>query len=301
MSEINKKKFNPVRLAQIIISILLGFALLLYFLIQGKNIAILNPKGLIAQEQLNLLIYTVGVILFVLIPTIIILFIFAWRYRENAHRDIRMPKAKQSKFLVPIIWAIPSLVVVVLAGVMWSSTHRLAPQKSIAAGVEPITIQVVALSWKWLFIYPEQKIATVNFVQIPINTPVKFELTADETPMSSFWIPNLGGQLYAMTGHVNQLNLMAETVGDYPGSSAEINGRGFAGMRFTARASSSQSFDQWVEVVRQSPEILDIEEYQMLLEPSEDNPAAFYSAYENNLYSSAVMKYLKHSDEEGQH
>jgi cytochrome o ubiquinol oxidase subunit 2 len=104
-----------------------------------------------------------------------------------------------------------------------------------------------------------------------------------------------------MTGHVNQLNLLAETPGDYPGSSAEINGRGFAGMRFTARASSKQSFDQWVQVVRQSPEILDNNKYQMLLEPSEDNPTAFYSAYENNLFSSAVMKYLKHTEEKGQH
>jgi cytochrome o ubiquinol oxidase subunit 2 len=301
MSKINKKKFNPFRLALIIIVFLLSFALLIYFLIQGKNIAILDPKGLIAREQLNLLLYTTGVILLVLIPTIIALFVIAWRYRDTTHADIRLPKAKQSKLLVPFIWIIPTLVVVALAGVMWSSTHRLAPQKSIAAGVEPLTIQVVALSWKWLFIYPEQKIATVNFVQIPVDTPVKFELTADETPMSSFWIPNLGGQLYAMTGHVNQLNLLAETPGDYPGSSAEINGRGFAGMRFTARASSKQSFDQWVQVVRQSPEILDNNKYQMLLEPSEDNPTAFYSAYENNLFSSAVMKYLKHTEEKGQH
>jgi cytochrome o ubiquinol oxidase subunit 2 len=142
-----------------------------------------------------------------------------------------------------------------------------------------------------LFIYTEQNIATVNFVQIPVNTSVQFELTADEAPMSSFWIPNLGGQLYSMTSHVNRLNLMADTPGDYPGSSAEINGAGFSGMKFTARASSEQDFGLWVQTVKQSPNVLDGAVYDKVLAPSENNPVEFYSAYDEGLYDKVIAKY----------
>src|SRR3989344_4177726 len=117
------------------------------------------------------------------------------------------------------------------------------------------------MRWKWLFIYPEQGIATVNFVQIPVNRPIQFELTADETPMSSFWIPNLGGQLYTMTSHVNRLNLMADTPGEYTGSSAEINGAGFAGMKFTARVGSQEDFDRFVQNVKRYPSVLNTTTY----------------------------------------
>ena len=150
---------------------------------------------------------------------------------------------------------------------------------------------MVALRWKWLFIYPEQGIATVNYVQVPTGTPVTFELTADDAPMSSFWIPNLGGMLYAMTGHVNHLNLLAETPGDYPGSSAEINGAGFAGMKFTARATSMADFEAWVRLVKPSSEVLNAAEYERLLEPSENNPAVVYASVDRDLYDKVLMKY----------
>ena len=157
------------------------------------------------------------------------------------------------------------------------------------------------MRWKWVFIYPEQQIATVNFVNVPVGTPVTFELTADEAPMSSFWIPNLGGQLYSMTGHVNRLNLMAEEAGDYPGSSAEINGAGFAGMKFTARASQPKDFDAWVQRVKQSSDVLDAASYKSLVQPSENNPAVFYSAYDNDLYDTVVTKYMGSHDHQTTH
>jgi cytochrome o ubiquinol oxidase subunit II len=175
---------------------------------------------------------------------------------------------------------------------MWSGTHRLVPQNQIASTAKPLTIEVVAQRWKWLFIYPEQNVATVNYVQLPSGTPVTFQLTADETPMSSFWIPNLGGMLYAMTGHVNRLNLLPTTLGDYPGSSAEINGAGFAGMKFTARVSTKDDFDNWVQGVKQQTAVLDTPEYQKLLQPSENNPAASYAAVESGLYDKVLMKYM---------
>ena len=149
----------------------------------------------------------------------------------------------------------------------------------------------VALRWKWLFIYPEQNISTVNFLQVPVGTPLQFDLTADETPMSSFWIPHLGGQLYAMTGHVNRLNLEADTPGDFMGRSAEINGAGFAGMEFTTRAGSQQDFDQWVSKVKQSSGRLDESAYSKLLTPSESNPVKTFVNDESNIYANTVIKY----------
>ena len=183
----------------------------------------------------------------------------------------------------------------VLGVVMWFGTHRLAPQSSIAADAKPITIQVVSMRWKWLFIYPDQHIATVNYVQIPAHTPVKFELTADEAPMSSFWIPNLGGQLYTMTGMTNHLNLIADTTGDYPGSSAEINGAGFADMKFTAHVATAEEFDTWVRNVYASPQTLDDETYAELVKPSTNNAQEYYALADPNMYSTIVMKYMGHA------
>ncbi len=199
------------------------------------------------------------------------------------------------------MWSLPTVIIFGLGVVMWTATHRLIPQRAIASDAKPIVIQVISMRWKWLFIYPEQNIATVNFVQIPVDTPVVFELTADEAPMSSFWIPNLGGQLYSMTSHVNRLNLISQTIGDYPGSTPEINGSGFAGMKFTTRVSSSEKFDLWVQDVRQSTEVLNIANYDKLLEPSEYNPVVFYSAYDNSLYDRVISKYLGSSNDHGHH
>ncbi len=275
----------------IICLVLIEFGLIITYLLLDKNVALFNAKGLIAQEQHSLMMFTLIVLFIVAIPSLFLLFFTAWKYREGNTKASRVSHARRGKSLDLSIWGIPTAVMLLLATVMWSGTHRLVPQKHIAANVKPLTIQVISLRWKWLFIYPDQQIATVNFVQVPVNTPVQFELTADDAPMSSFWIPNLGGQLYSMTSHVNHLNLMAETPGDYPGSSAEINGAGFAGMKFTARASSIQDFDLWVQTVKQSPNVLDTTTYNSVLAPSENNPAAFYSSYESNLYDTVLSKY----------
>lgn len=302
MSKINKKKLSPGWIVLIIFLALADFALIIRYLLQGKNIALLNPKGLIAQEQQSLMVFTTTVLLAIAVPTLSLLFFTAWRYRESNTKAIHAPNARHSKFLPLSMWLIPTAFMLVLAVFMWSATHRLVPQESIKAEAKPIKIQVVSMRWKWLFIYPDQNIATINFVQVPVNTPVHFELTADSAPMSSFWIPNLGGQLYTMTGHVNRLNLMANTPGDYPGSSAEINGAGFAGMKFTARASSTEDFDRWVQTAKQSANVLDAASYENVLKPSENNPAAFYSAFESGLYDKVVMKYMgSHDNQPAKH
>jgi cytochrome o ubiquinol oxidase subunit 2 len=271
---------------------LAGLGLLAAAVLPGTDVALYNPKGLIAQEQFRLMMFSSSVLLAIAIPTLTLLYYFAWKYRESnqpAHQP--SPPAHHGKLFTLSLWAIPTLAVVILTAVVWPTTHRLDPHKSIAADAEPLTVQVIALRWKWLFIYPQQGIATVNYVQIPTDTRVQFDLTADEAPMNSFWIPHLGGQLYAMTGHSNQLNLMATTSGSYAGQAAEINGDGFAGMKFTAQAVPKTAFDQWVQSTQQSPNALDAARYAELLKPSQNNPVAFYTTASANLYNDVLQKY----------
>jgi cytochrome o ubiquinol oxidase subunit 2 len=294
------KKISPTTPILLTILGLASLGLLITVLLQGTDVALLSPKGFIATEQRRLMLFSVFVLLEIAIPTLTVFYFVAWKYRESNEKATYAPHARHGKSLVFGIWAVPCTFMLILASVMWPATHKLAPQKLIDNGAKPLTIQVIAMRWKWLFIYPEQKIATVNFVQIPTDTPVQFELTADETPMSSFWIPHLGGQLYAMTGHLNQLNLMADAPGDFAGSSAEINGAGFAGMKFTARASSMADFNAWVQEVGQSPAVLNSAEYEKLLVPSESNQAALYSKADPDIYANMLMKYAgSHSKHTG--
>ena len=287
----HKRKVGPAKSARVVFFGLVGLALLFAAMMYGKDIVLLNPKGTIAQGQARLIITVVSIFLAVAIPTLGFLYFFAWKYRETNTSANRARRTKQGSFSAFSLWIIPCCVLLVLAYFMIPATHKLDPHKAIATDTKPITIQVIALRWKWLFIYPEQNIATVNYVQIPTNTPVQFDLTADEAPMNSFWIPHLGGQLYAMTGHSNQLNLMADTAGDYAGQAAEINGEGFAGMKFTAHATSQADFDAWVQQVKQSGQTLSNETYKKLLQPSESNPPTFYSSAQTGLYDTVLMKY----------
>lgn len=287
----HKNQHGSDKSAWLSLLVLVSLGLLIVWLLKGTEVRLFNPKGVIARSELELILFPVFLGLVVIVPTMVVLYFVAWKYRETNERAAYHPGQRHGKFFVFSIWAVPSLFMLVLALVMWPATHRLAPKEAIASEAKPITIQVVAMRWKWLFIYPEQNIATVNYIQIPEDTPVQFDLTADETPMSSFWIPHLGGQLYAMTGHVNRLNLMADEPGDYPGSSAEINGRGFAGMKFTARASSKEDFDRWVLEVQRSQDKLDAAEYKKLLNPSENNPAAFFATVQTDLYAKMLTKY----------
>lgn len=286
----HKHKSKPGMPILFVLLGLIGLGFLLTILLWGSDITLLNPQGLIAGEQLKLILFSVVVLLIIAVPALLMFYFFAWKYRESNKKATYDPDARHGKFFVFCVWAVPTLFAVVLALMMWPATQRLEPRKAINSDAKPLTIQVVALRWKWLFIYPEQKIATVNFVQIPVDTPIEFELTADEAPMSSFWIPHLGGQLYAMTGHTNRLNMMADTLGDYTGKSAEINGAGFADMKFTTRVSSKEDFDLWVQDIQFS-DVLDDAEYEALIKPSEANPAAFYSVT-YDLYGTVLMKYM---------
>lgn len=293
MGSRHRKKTGVSSVLGPIILVLVGLIVLIKLLLEGNNIALVHSAGQIAREQFNLIVLMVGIMLLIAIPALFALYFTAWRYRETNAKVKRDTKAGYSKLLVVSMWLVPSTIAVVLMTIMVPATHRLEPQKQIAADVDPMTIQVVAMRWKWLFIYPEQQIATVNYVQVPVDTPVTFELTADETPKSGFWIPNWGGMLYAMVGHVNSLNLLADKPGEYPGSTAEINGAGFAGMKFTASATTQEYFDSWVREVKLTSDALNDTEYAKLLHPSEKNPAAFYTLPDSDLYAKVVMKYTR--------
>lgn len=271
---------------------LIDLILLMFYLTKDKNVALFNPKGHVAQEQFELTMFALAVLFAVTIPVMFLLYFVAWKYRESNTKATHDPNQKNSKMTVALMWIVPVLCLFIMAPVMWFATHRLEPIKELKADNDTMKIQVVAMQWKWVFLYPEHNIATVNFVQIPKDTPVTFELTADESPMSSFWIPNLGGQLYAMTGHVNKLNLIGDTVGDFPGSTAELTGSGFSGMRFTARVSTTPDFENWVFESKQSGSALDESAYSKLLEPSKNNPHAVFASYQPGLYDKITSKYL---------
>lgn len=289
------KKFKIIifsLLALIVLTLIAG-----YF--KHTNIPVLEPKGTIGEQERNLIIFALGLSLIVVLPVYALLFAFAWRYRESNHKKAKYSPELGGNWLAETVWwLIPGVLIAILSVVAWNSSHQLDPFKPIASTASPLTIQVVALDWKWLFIYPEQRIAAVNYVQFPADTPVNFQITAD-APMNSFWIPQLGGQIYAMPGMSTQLHLMADRQGSFHGSSANISGQGFAGMTFTAKSSSMSDFRAWVKSAQHSPSRLSMQAYNKLARPSQDNPVAYYSAPQSNLYNQVIMKYVLPSDSHG--
>lgn len=258
----------------------------------GSNLDVLDPKGIIALKQRNLILLTSLMSLLVVMPVFWLTFWIAWRYRASNTSARYTPNWDHSRTLESIWWGVPTLIIIALAGITWQSSHELDPFKPIISDKPAMRIQVVALQWKWLFIYPEQDIATVNYVQFPKNTPIDFEITSD-APMNSFWIPQLGGQVYAMAGMRTHLELMASESGTYRGSSANLSGAGFSGMRFMAKSSSAEEFDQWAQKVSQSTKVLDSSEYKSLSQPSASNPPSYYSSEQASLYDNLVMKYME--------
>ena len=277
---------------EIALLVLLGAAAVaagMLFLSVG-DIAVLQPKGWVGDQQRDLIINGTLLMLIVVVPVFIITLLFAWKYNAHHTKEKYTPDWADHPIAECIWWGVPFLIVIVLSWMAYTSSHALDPFKPLASDKKPVKIQVVALQWKWLFIYPEHNIATVNFIQFPEQTPVDFFITAD-APMNSFWIPKLGGQIYAMPGMQAQLHLIASEPGIFPGTSANLSGTGFAGMRFIAKASSDADFEQWVESVKSSGGKMTLEEYQKLVQPSENTPAASYILEKEDLYDWIMMKY----------
>lgn len=266
------------------------FALFIVLVLLWEKSLLTHPEGLIAQKQLDVIKWQYLLMLIVVVPTFTFLLLMLWKQSRKKHDDYD-PERTFGWGKELLLWLFPLSVVIVMTIITWESTHRLDPYKPIS-DKKPLVIQVVALDWKWLFIYPEQGIATVNYIEIPEKYPIHFQLAADGSPMNSFWIPQLSGQIYAMSGMVTQLHIMADKKGIYSGKAAEINGRGYAGMRFKVQSTSDEDFSKWVAKVKESPFSLDKRAYEDLLVPSENNPVKLYSNVDADLFHNIVMKYM---------
>jgi len=282
-----KKGFKVV----LVVLLILAAAAVTVLYIQSHNIAVLDSKGMIGRKESKLIITASLLMLIVVIPVFVFALIFAWKYRLGNEKARHEPDWEHNYIAEYCWWGVPVVIIFILAIITYRSSHELNPFRPIPSDKKTLTIQVVGLEWKWLFIYPEQGIATINFIQFPEKTPINFEITSD-APMNSFWIPQLGGQIYAMPAMRSKLYLIADEIGSYRGVSANISGDGFAGMTFTAKASSEEEFNQWVQSVKQSPKVLNLDVYNQLLEPSEYVPPAYYMLTQADLFDRILMKYM---------
>jgi cytochrome o ubiquinol oxidase subunit 2 len=267
-------------------------------LLGGCNAVLLSPSGDIALQQRNLIYVSTALMLLVIVPVIILTFVFAWRYRKANPRTDYDPDWHHSTQLELVIWVVPLIIIIMLGAITWISTHKLDPyrpleridaQRALPADIEPLVVEVVALDWKWLFIYPEQGIAMVNEMAAPIDRPIRFKITASSA-MNSFFIPALAGQIYAMPGMQTQLNAIINKPGEFDGLSANYSGAGFSGMRFKFHGLSNGDFDQWVRQVKASRQSLDRDNYLMLEKPSARHPVQHYGAVAPDLYEAILNR-----------
>lgn len=204
-----------------------------------------------------------------------------------------MPNWDHNRKLEAVWWLLPTLLITILSVITWRTSHSLDPFLPITSDKKPVKVQVVALNWKWLFIYPEERVATLNYLQVPVGTPIDMQITAD-APMNSLWIPQLAGQVYAMPGMSTELHIMADRPGSYQGVSANISGSGFAGMRFTLNATDEKDYRDWIAMAIQTNEILDNETYRFVAQPSSYDTPKIYALGEQNLYDTVISTYSAH-------
>lgn len=278
------KKFKTYLLAFVTI----GFTALL----SGCKFAILDPKGIIAASEKEFMVDATLLMLIVVIPVILLTFFFAWRYRASKKNGKYRPNEHHSTAIEIVCWTIPIIIITILAIMTWIGSHRLDPYRPLKMKGQPVVIQAVSLNWKWLFIYPKQRIATVNYLNIPVNRQVKIYITSD-APMNSLEIPQLAGQIYAMGGMRTQLHLAANTIGVYSGLSTNFSGAGFSGMHFKVHVTSEKAYQAWVHKSQRSPKQLTIAQYNKLMQDSENNPPETFSRVANDLFNKIIMKYNK--------
>jgi len=258
--------------------------------LSGCNLDVLDPKGSVGVAEKSLIATSTWAMLIVVIPVIVLTLLFAWRYRASNKNATYAPKWSHSTAIEVVVWTIPTLIILFLGVLTWKTTHELDPYKPIESSVKPINVEVVALDWKWLFIYPDLGIASVNQLALPVGTPVHFVLTSDSV-MNSFFIPQLGTQVYAMAGMQTQLHLIADEAGNYAGLSANFSGEGFSDMKFRTLAQSPADFDAWVAKVKATPQQLSMDEYSTVAKPSEKAPVQYFSAVDPKLFHNIIAKY----------
>jgi cytochrome o ubiquinol oxidase subunit 2 len=274
-----------------------GLSLLLLAALSGCNTVTMNAAGDIARQQADLIKVSVWLMLIIIIPVMILTIVFAWKYRKGANARYE-PDWDHSTKLELVIWGAPLLIIIALGLITWISTHKLDPyrplerldeKRAIPAGTKVLEVQVVSLDWKWLFIYPEQGIATVNELVAPVDTPVRFKLTSS-TVMNAFYIPTLAGMIYTMPGMETTLNAVVNKPGDYKGQSSNFSGDGFSHMKFAFRGTSQADFDAFVAKAKASGNTLGRTDYLALEKPSEKEPVRLYGDVMPNLFLSIVNR-----------
>ncbi len=227
---------------------------------------VMDPVGPVSVAQRLILLNATGIMLVVVAPVIVMTLAFAWWYRASNSRAAYSPDWSYSGQIELVVWSVPAMVVILLAGVEWIGSHQLDPARKLVAHAKPVRIEVVSMDWKWLFIYPDLDVATVNQLVVPTGAPLEFSLTS-ATVMNAFFVPQLGSQIYTMAGMTTHLNLLADRDGEYPGFSSHFSGDGFSDMRFMVHSVSAAQFEAWTETTRAAGRPLDAGAYQALLRP----------------------------------
>jgi cytochrome o ubiquinol oxidase subunit II len=256
---------------------------------------LIDPKGPIGLSERFVIFVSIALMLIVVIPVLAMAWWFPFKYRASNAKAKYTPNWSHSTKIELVIWLVPAVIILVLSIMIWITTHRLDPYKPIDAGVRPVTIEAVSLDWKWLFIYPDQKIATVNQLVFPVNVPLSFRITSD-TVMTSFFIPQLGSQIYAMGGMQTRLHLLAHEAGTYLGQNQQFSGRGYAEMNFKAIATSQRNFDEWVQKVGRSTEKLDSARFEKIAQPSVEMPVTHFTLAQPDLFDRILKQFKSTAD-----
>jgi cytochrome o ubiquinol oxidase subunit II len=250
---------------------------------------IFDPQGPIAAAQKTILIDSIGIMLAIVLPTIAAIFAFAYWFRESNPRATYQPHWAYSGRLELVVWSIPTLTIILLGGVAWIGSHQLDPAKPVDGTGPPIRIQVVSLDWKWLFIYPDQGIATVNTLTVPVGSPLNLELTSGSV-MNAFFIPQLGSMIYTMNGMVTRLNLRADNQGTLQGLSSHFSGDGFPNMKFDVQVVPQLEFPNWVARTAQTDRVLNAESYGKLAQQSVETVTLTYRLEDPRLFHAIVTQ-----------
>lgn len=278
----------------------LFFFIPLYFITSCSSFIVLNPQGKIGTDERTIIIIAAILMLIVVLPAIAMTFLFAWKYRKSNEESEYKSQWTFSRTIEITIWVVPAIIISILSIIVWVGAHRLDQYHPIKSQNDPIVIQVVSLDWKWLFIYPEYGIATVNSLAFPVNVPIHFYLTSD-TVINAFFIPQLGSQMMTMAGMKTQLYLIANKTGSYYGFSSNFSGEGFSKMHFQALVMSKESFGHWVAQVKiNAQKNLDAKTYEQLAKSTINHPIQYFLLKDTRLFQIILKKYQHNlSDKQG--
>ena len=270
-------------------------------LLGGCDLVVMNPAGDVARQQANLILWSTGLMLLIIVPVIVLTILFAWKYRHTNEEAEYAPDWDHSTGLELIIWSAPLMIIIALGALTWISTHaldpyrplaRLASGKPLAKNDKPLVIEVVSLDWKWLFIYPEQGVATVNELVLPVNRQVRFKITSSSV-MNTFYVPAMAGMIYSMPGMETRLHAVMNRPGLFHGFSANYSGAGFSEMDFAVHSVDDAGFAKWASETRTAKRKLDLPTYRELEKPSENVPVIRYAAVAPTLYDRILGMCIK--------